>query len=674
MWQWCYWYGSPAVEAYTQQKANSGFMSYEKAVQNNYHTLPASLQAKLDKGKKLKGSEEQTVKGFACLETELAKKPEERIPDKFTEDHENILNLDDEISLPAEDDESGFDDDDDDAALESDDAVHKARKTPIKKKTTAKTKKSTAKKDTKPPAKKQKKPSSPEAEVDAVGEAELSGESDEDLSDDEKVSEEDDEKDDDFDKDPIEDDDNDEDLNYHEEEVGKKKKKKGAAKKRLSVESDARPKKATKKAAAKKVVEPKEPRDPDAEAKLLIRRERDQLRVRGNREAKAYEACVELFKVVVDELGEAMDKKDTVKVVRCMKTLKKDVNALTAPFIEEFKLAHLMKAAKAVLTSDEGKNVRKELWGEMKVVYEEKKGNVPEGWRIRLSSKESKEEPKKEKPRKPEIQKKRPERKEGSMSQDVKSGGDDKGRDLDTKDAKSQPGLDTSRLSTSRQGGDDMAVDVVPKKPGFKRGESPKPRLVASTSQPPLKVKTESSTALPSMKPPKKKNSLSSWKTLMNTDSKPKEKSDTPKARRSLTPSDESILAKKVPEWLTKERPEDPAVQTSEDRQLGLEFFDEAAEYFPDTINCPSFARALEGGLFAWATHAWATKDTLEESLEMTYWSKLHNIVGAIGGKHKTGTLVAAIMAGTYGSAEEIMKLPDEVLMESFENKSDGSY
>lgn len=82
-----------------------------------------------------------------------------------------------------------------------------------------------------------------------------------------------------------------------------------------------------------------------------------------------------------------------------------------------------------------------------------------------------------------------------------------------------------------------------------------------------------------------------------------------------------------------------------------------AADYFPATINHPSFTRALEGGLFAWATHAWAIQETLEESLRMAYWSKLHNIVGYIGGKHKTGTLVTAIVDGTHGSSEEIMGL-----------------
>ena len=75
-------------------------MPYEKAVSRKLNVLPANLQTKVDTGKKLKGGEGEAVKGFACLEEELKKEPEERVPESFTEDYENILNLDDEISIP----------------------------------------------------------------------------------------------------------------------------------------------------------------------------------------------------------------------------------------------------------------------------------------------------------------------------------------------------------------------------------------------------------------------------------------------------------------------------------------------------------------------------------------------------------------------------------------------
>ena len=76
-------------------------MSYEKAVASKLHVLPAILQAKVDAGMKLKRGEEQAVNGYVCLEEELKKKPEDRIPQKFTEDYENILKLDDEVSISS---------------------------------------------------------------------------------------------------------------------------------------------------------------------------------------------------------------------------------------------------------------------------------------------------------------------------------------------------------------------------------------------------------------------------------------------------------------------------------------------------------------------------------------------------------------------------------------------
>ena len=95
-------------------------MSYEKAVLRKLHVLPANLQAKVDAGKKLKGDEKEAVKGYACLEDELKKKPEDRIPQKCTEDHENILTLVNEISHTFDD---GFSDESDELERESDASV-----------------------------------------------------------------------------------------------------------------------------------------------------------------------------------------------------------------------------------------------------------------------------------------------------------------------------------------------------------------------------------------------------------------------------------------------------------------------------------------------------------------------------------------------------------------------
>lgn len=101
MWYWCYWYGSPDSLAHTQQKPST-LIPYETPSAIAHSTL-ATLQAKLDAGKKLKPVEEEAIKGYACLEEELRKKPEERIPHRFVEDFESLLDLPDKIDYPDED-------------------------------------------------------------------------------------------------------------------------------------------------------------------------------------------------------------------------------------------------------------------------------------------------------------------------------------------------------------------------------------------------------------------------------------------------------------------------------------------------------------------------------------------------------------------------------------------
>ena len=92
MWCWCYWYGSPVGEEYTPQKVST-LLSYENAVLANVHVLADRLEKKVDAGDELKDEEKQAIKGYACLEEELKKRPEERIPEKFTEVYDSICNV-----------------------------------------------------------------------------------------------------------------------------------------------------------------------------------------------------------------------------------------------------------------------------------------------------------------------------------------------------------------------------------------------------------------------------------------------------------------------------------------------------------------------------------------------------------------------------------------------------
>lgn len=660
MWQYCYWYGSPDGEAYTQQKLSS-LVPLEKAVAAKLDKPPANYQAKLDAGKKLKGVEEQIMKAFAGLQDELNKKPEERIPIAFREDYEGVLTLADEVSL----DGCEVDDDDDDDDTSTDDDTSSESITPVKKPVKKKIKpaleektdnviiKKTTKKQTpvikkklKSATEKTKTVPSPPTEIVDIGEAELS------EGDDDKMEEDSEEA-------VIEDDDDDEDLNYDEEEkVGKVKKKKAVPTKKPPPDGETKtsakkekkiPVKATKKE-SKHVGSTKTEQilDPEEDAIVQKRRKADRLRKLKLKEAKEYSACVKRFKSVIDSLSEAIETKDLSNVVACLKELKKDVNAMTAPFIEEYKLAQIMKSAKTILVGHDERQVRKDLFEEMKVVYAAKKDHVPEGWREALAKLEPKIEA---------TKKDSPESNEDNESQN-KPGPDVKQENqaLETNGTVADvTGSHKARhvLNHQSSGGVESEPASLPRKPGFQKSRVESPQSTPAST-----------------KPVKKKIMLSSWKSLMNSD-KPKEKIEPPKPLKSRL-FDETKTVTKLPEWLTKEQEVDSAETWNDDRNLGLEFFDEATLYFPDTVKRTSVARALERAAFAWATQKEMPNSSDDDNWKMIYWSKVHSIVGAIAGKHTTGTLVQAILDGKYASAEIIIGLPDEVLFASFEGKPIG--
>ena len=643
-------------------------MTLERAAVSKIDKLPANIQAKVEAGKKLKGVEDQIMKAFAGLQDELNKKPEDRVPVAFREDYECVLDLDDEVSIAADDDGEHSEMMDDDVSIDGDGDNSSETVTPVKKpvkkkkkialeekniNTTTKNQKVAIKKKLKSVKEKTRTVPSPSTEIgDIIGEAELSD------GDDEKMDEDSEEV-------VIEDDEDDEDLNYDEEEkVEKKKKKKKAAtskkppdgdtQKRLKKEKKIAADKPTKELKHVGAMNEEEDLDTVQDAIVMKRRKADRLRKLKLKEAKGYSACVKRFKSVTDALSEAVKTEDRLKVLECMKDLKKDVNALTAPFIEEYKLAYMIKSTKTMLVGDEQK-IRKDLWEEMKVVYATKKANVPEGWQEALAKLEVKNEVVIT-TNSNTIQKKTPESNEDKVSQDKR--GASVTQEILDPETNGTHGEVTSvnkvRLDLSRQssGGVELEIDSLPRKPGFQ------------------KPKIESLRATPITKPVKKKTTLSSWKNLMNND-KPKEIVD---AKKPLKPRllDETIIATKLPDWLTKEQEVDPVDAWNEDRDLGLEFFDEAAAYFPDTVNRTSVARALERATFAWATGNEMVTSTDDDKWKITYWCKVHSIVGAMAGKHNTGTLVEAILDGKYESAKVIIGLPNDVLFASFEGKPIG--
>jgi hypothetical protein len=118
---------------------------------------------------------------------------------------------------------------------------------------------------------------------------------------------------------------------------------------------------------------------------------------------------------------------------------------------------------------------------------------------------------------------------------------------------------------------------------------------------------------------------------------------------------------KNLPSWITN-APGDLCQLSSEEveRLFALEFLEGAASRFPaEEVNRESVARGLEIAIYRWSQEQYKKEDT--------YWSKVQAVVAGICGKTKPGTLVAAIMAGDYASAEDVVALSHDVLHRSFE-------
>ena len=76
-----YWYGSERHDiancySFVQQKH---FIPYEVAAKEGNHTVPASIQKKVDSNKKLTDTEKVTFTAYEEMEEDLAKEPVERV-------------------------------------------------------------------------------------------------------------------------------------------------------------------------------------------------------------------------------------------------------------------------------------------------------------------------------------------------------------------------------------------------------------------------------------------------------------------------------------------------------------------------------------------------------------------------------------------------------------------
>jgi hypothetical protein len=348
------------------------------------------------------------------------------------------------------------------------------------------------------------------------------------------------------------------------------------------------------------------------------------LRHQREREHNNFIECKELFDELVAELDNGIKEGDSEKVAQSMRKIaaKRIEEKMTAPYMEKSSLPSLVKSAKeAVKNNAEDLKIRKELYDRLRVVYVQKKKHVPEGWdKVKSDKAKTKTDKSEAKPAsRPLLQQQLPSIPK-TPREETKSGGDMEGK-----------------------------LEVEPPETSVKRSDS--------TGSAHVVIKH----------PPKKKISLTSLKTLLSKDCKPKD-SDTcvSKAaapqdpRKSMTPAEPA--PKKLVEWLTKMPEPDPDFEQHKKRKLGQEFYRELSScYFPSsTVNPEALAIALEQATYAWSQQQGSDWET-------AYWNKLHLVVGSIAGKHKAGFLLQDILAGKFATALDFVNLSEDALLESFE-------
>jgi hypothetical protein len=341
------------------------------------------------------------------------------------------------------------------------------------------------------------------------------------------------------------------------------------------------------------------------------------------RERKTFKENEEMFIPMLKQLQAAIKSKDTGVINRVASEMLNDVDSMGAPFIEAYEVSPLLKVAKGIMKEQSvDMSTYKKLWTKLGDLYQAKKPHVPEGYQ----------------PQKREAKAPKSDRKSGHYVSRPE-------KETKIKEESEPPNLE--RHESPRASSGSQLAEAVP--PSHDSAvASPKPEMEASSQ----------GSKVMSQKPEKKSFSLN--KLLSNPDpsgSRIKSEEGALSGRKSLQKESIKIL----PSWITS-APGDLGPLSSEevDRMFALEFLEGAASRFPaEKVNRESIARGLESAIYQWSQEQYKKGDT--------YWNKVHAVVAGICGKTQPGTLVAAIMAGEYYSAKDVVALPDDVLHRSFE-------
>jgi hypothetical protein len=302
----------------------------------------------------------------------------------------------------------------------------------------------------------------------------------------------------------------------------------------------------------------------------------------------------------------------------------KHVDSFSAPFIEEFKLAELLKNTKKT-----GLKVpsRKELWNKLKEIHAQKKDSVPENFKPKLGLGNKKE---------PAASKKlTPSQSSGSLAKRTESNG------AQRKEKKSSADTTNKSEAPLKRNG---SVELI------KDDEQDGP------------AETSKSQAVKQEK--KKKFSLG---TLMRPGAE-EEKSEKKLEQAITSSSSQRTEQYVIPDWVSQPFDERP---TDDNRSFALDFLNQAARFIPkrENVNHDSIAQSLEAAVYKWSKKQVGEGDRFDWRALQVYWEKIHALVASISGRDRAGSIGSMIATGLFQSPEDIVSLSDDQLENSFEGR-----
>ena len=628
-----YWYGASKdlANAFSLIPVTK-FIQYEAGLKKGYNSIEPAVQKKLDSGKASK-AEKQRAEGLEELQKDLQKPPKERcgyLARDWTEIYVEMADESDEDDVTFADDP--------DYIPKAKRGKKKPRRNSGKQKAPVKKEEPPEATDEKPPPKKKGKPGRKKKvaakdekkdelssemildDINDIGDKDTDDDSDQRQAagaevvagleppgeekakaltfDEEMAFLEGDlsshsDKDDEAMSITSEEDEDDEDYDAEGESSSKKKAKRSTDK------SDSTKKKPRTK---------REKKPPSI--KSLIRKEQ-----------KVFTDLEQRFGKVVEVWKLALQTKEGDKVESCLKKLLDHVDSFSAPFIEEFRLAELLKTSKK-----SGLNIpsRKELWNKMKVLYPEKKKDVPEGFKAKRGLGKKRKSTNKSNPRK-----------ESGVT-DIKK--------------QSRPNKEEREVAPSDR---DLVPDPVRKDGGNLSRTGSLNQISKQDQQEVAPVKPEK----------KKKFSLGTLMRPAAAEEKTEGKSEPAQATTAQVDEEDQL-----PDWISK--PPTGTEPTDSNRLFALEFLQQAVCFIPKNENTSHdcIARSIEMAVYEWSKDQ-GSEGNFDLAATDLYWEKIHTLVACISGRNRAGSLAAMIGRGAFKSATDIVKLKDEALECSFESR-----